>query len=315
MGCDIARPGLNMHQIDFDLKQLEIFCKIVEFQSFTKAARAVSLAQASVSERIAVLENSVGTRLLDRLGRKVLPTSAGKLLLKHAVVMLEMKQRACMEMDDFLGIRKGEVHLGASTIPGEYILPSIMVEFSEKYPLISIKLAISDTREIETRILDGTFEIGVVGSKNFGDNLIYNKLWDDELVLAVSAEHRWSGKSSISIQELSEEPFILREEGSGTLKIITDYFNSASFDIDSLKTVARFGSSTAVKEGIKSGLGISLLSSKAIKTELDAGILKALKIKNLSMKRIFYLIRDKRRNLSPVSQALLDFFFSKSDHG
>ena len=301
-----------MHQIDFDLKQLEIFCKIVEFQSFTKAARAVALAQASVSERIAVLENSVGTRLLDRLGRKVVPTSAGKLLFKHAVALLEMKQMACMEMDAFLGIRKGEINLGASTIPGEYILPGIMVAFSKKHPLISIKLAISDSKEIESRIIDGTFEMGVVGSKNSSDNLIYNKLWDDELVLAVSAGHRWSDKNSIFIQELSEEPFILREEGSGTLRIITDYFNSTSFDMDSLKTIARFGSSTAVKEGIKSGLGISVLSSRAIKTELDAGILKALKIENLLMTRNFYLIRDKRRKMSPVSNALLNFFLSKA---
>ena len=303
-----------MHRVDFDFKQLEIFCKIVEFQSFTKAARAVALAQASVSERIAVLENSVGTRLLDRLGRKVVPTAAGKLLLKHAVALLKMKQIACMEMDNFLGIRKGEVYLGASTIPGEYILPAIMVEFSKKHPLISIKLAISDTKEIENRILDGTFEIGVVGSKNSTDNLIYNKLWDDELVLAVSAAHRFSCKSSVSIQEFAQEPFILREKGSGTLKIITDYFNAASFDINSLKTVASFGSSTAVKEGIKSGLGISVLSLRAIKTELDAGILKALRIENLTMKRNFYLIRDKRRNFSPVSQALLDFFLSKASH-
>ena len=301
-----------MHHIDFDLKQLEIFCKIVEFQSFTKAARAVALAQASVSERIAVLENSVGTRLLDRLGRKVVPTSAGKLLFKHAAALLEMKQMVCMEMDDFLGIRKGEINLGASTIPGEYILPGIMVAFSKKHPLISIKLAISDSREIESRILDGTFEMGVVGSKNSSDNLIYNKLWDDELVLAVSAGHRWSGKNNISIQEISEEPFILREEGSGTLRIITDYFNSISFDMGSLKTVARFGSSTAVKEGIKSGLGISVLSSRAIKTELDAGILKALKIENLLITRNFYLIRDKRKKMSPVSNALLDFFLSKA---
>ncbi|MBL0732264.1 MAG: LysR family transcriptional regulator [Desulfosarcina sp.] len=301
-----------MHRIDFDLRQLEIFCKVVELKSFTKAANAVALAQASVSERIAVLENSVGTRLLDRLGRKVVPTSAGKLLFKHATALLEMKQMVCMEMDDFLGIRKGEINLGASTIPGEYILPGIIVEFSEKYPLISIKLAISDTKEIENRILGGDFEIGIVGSKNSGDNLIYNKLWDDELVLAVFAGHRWSGQNSITMQELAEEPFILREEGSGTLRIIRDYFNSISIDMDSLKTVARFGSSTAVKEGIKSGLGISVLSLRAIKTELDAGILKALKIENLSMTRNFYLIRDKRRNLSPISQALLDFFLSKA---
>lgn len=301
-----------MKCINFDLRQLEIFCKVVEFKSFTKAAHAVALAQASVSERIAVLEKSVGTRLLDRLGREVIPTSAGRLFLKHATAMLKMKQRVCIEMDDFLGIKKGAVLLGASTIPGEYILPKILAEFSKKYPLISLKIVISDTRAIESRILSGDLEIGIVGSKSYENNLVHNKLWDDELILTVSAEHRWFNKNSITMAELFEEPFILREKGSGTLKIITDYFNSVAIDINSLKIVACLGSSTAVKEGIKSGLGVSLLSLRAIKTELEAGILKAIKIENFSITRSFYLIRDKRRELSPVSNALLDFFLSKA---
>ena len=298
--------------IDFDLRQMEIFCKVVDLKSFSKAAKAVFLAQASVSERIANLESMVGAKLLDRLSRQVVPTRAGKLLYKHATELLDMKRRTCLEMENFLGITKGEVHIGASTIPGEYILPKSIGLFNEKYPSISVVLTIADTDEIERRILHGDFELGIVGSKSLHKNLTFHALWNDKLVLAVPRNHRWSKKKEIDIKELSNEPFILREIGSGTLKIIEEYLGpSASKIIDSLQVVARFGSSTAVKEGIKAGLGVSILSSRAIETELETGSLSALQIKGLSLLRKFYLIMDKRRTVSPVCRAMLDFLMAQ----
>jgi DNA-binding transcriptional LysR family regulator len=304
----------KMSSIDFDFRQLEIFCKVVELKSFSKAAHAVFLAQPSVSERIATLESRVGTQLLDRLGRQVLPTAAGKLLYDHACVLLDMKKHACNEMQGFLGIKKGEIHIGGSTIPGEYIFPKILENFREKHPFVTVTLTVSDTSDIEQRVMNGNFELGVVGSKSTGDNLICRELWKDELVLAVPAEHKWAGKKQVPFEDLSNEPFILRETGSGTLKIIKEYFKMpVTKDINSLNIVARLGSSTAVKEGIKSGLGISILSLRAIDTELKTGILKALKIEKLSMQRKFYLIRDKRRNVSPLCRAMLDFLASTSE--
>lgn len=299
--------------IDFDLRQLEIFRNVVELKSFSKAADAVFLAQASVSERIANLESMVGTRLLDRLGRQVVPTRAGELLYKHAVLLLEMKKTTSLEMQDFLGMKRGEVHIGGSTIPGEYILPKVIGRFHEKYPLVSVNLTIADTRKIEERVLDSNLELGVVGSKSSHRSLIHHKLWKDELVLAVPAKHRWAEKEEISLKNIFKEPFILREAGSGTLKIMEDYLKtSGSIDVDSLNVMARFGTSTAVKEGIKAGLGVSILSSRAIDTELKTGILKALKIKDLSMSRSFYLIRDRRKIASPLCQAMLDFLLAIS---
>ncbi|MDO9567479.1 MAG: selenium metabolism-associated LysR family transcriptional regulator [Candidatus Desulfaltia sp.] len=297
--------------IDFDFRQLEIFCKVVELKSFSKAAEAVFLAQASVSERIASLESMVGIKLLDRLGRQVVPTRAGKLLYKHANKMLDTKKTACLEMENFLGIKKGEVHIGASTIPGEYILPKSIGLFNEKYPSISIVLTIADTDEIERRILHGDFELGVVGSKSSNKELIFKELWNDELVLVVPGNHHLGKKKQVDIKELSDEPFILREVGSGTLRIIGEYLDSsASKIIDSLRVVARLGSSTAVKEGIKAGLGVSILSSRAVEAELETGSLNALRIKGISMLRKFYLIMDKRRAVSPICRAMLDFLVS-----
>ena len=300
--------------IDFDLRHLEIFSKVVELKSFSKAADAVFLAQASVSERIANLEDMVGTSLLDRLGRQVTPTKAGELLYKHAVLLLDNKKTACLEMQDFLGMQKGDIQVGASTIPGEYILPKVMGRFRNKYPLVSVTLTIGDTSEIEDHVLEGKLELGVVGSRSSHRSLIHHELWKDQLVLAVPAQHRWAEKGEISIEQLFEEPFILRETGSGTLKILEDFIEVAgSGGMDSLKIVASLGSSTAVKEGIKAGLGVSILSSRALDTELNTGILKALKVKGLSMSRSFYLIRDARRTPSPLCQAMLDFLLAKPE--
>ncbi len=303
-----------MPSIDFDLRQLEIFSKVVELGSFSKAADAVFLAQASVSERVATLEKIVGTRLLDRLGRQVVPTKAGELLYKHALLLLGMKRTASLEMQNFLGLKSGVIHMGGSTIPGEYILPEVIKRFREKFPLISVTLTIADTSKIENHVLEGNLELGIVGSKNAHRSLIRNELWEDELVLAVPGQHRWANKEEVSLKELSEEPFILREVGSGTLKIMDDYLRATGLKgTDSLEIVARLGTSTAVKEGIKTGLGVSILSLRALNTELETGILKALKVKGLSMSRKFYLIRDRRRTASPLCHAMIDFLLTASD--
>jgi len=300
--------------IDFDLRQLEVFRKVVDLKSFSRAAKEVFRAQASVSERIATLEDMVGTKLLNRLGREVVPTKAGELLYKHAVLLLEMKRTASLEMESFLGIKRGEIHLGGSTIPGEYILPNVIGQFCRQYPSLSVTLTVGDTGRIENRVLNGDLELGVVGTKGSQQNLIHHKLWKDELVLAVPAKHRWAEKGEISPEELCEEPFIFREPGSGTFKILDDYLRSAGSEgLNALKPVAWFGTSTAIKEGIKGGLGVSILSSRALDTELRTGILKSLKVRNLPMTRSFYLIRDRRRIPSPLCQALIDFLFTASE--
>jgi len=303
-----------MRSIDFGFRELEIFCKVVELESFSKAADAVFLAQASVSERIASLEKKIGARLLDRLGRKVIPTAAGELLHKHATLILEMKETAQLEMEKFMGLEQGEIAMGGSTIPGEYILPDLISRFHKKYPHLSVSLTIADSREIESRVLAGGLEIGVIGSQSPHANLICQKLWADELVLAMPAGHPWARRQSVSVRELRETPFILRERGSGTLTILEGYLRDSGEDGTSgFQVSARLGSSTAVKEGIKSGLGLSILSSRAIGTEVKAGHLKGIRIQGISLSRNFFLVRNRLRIASPSCKAMLDFLLASLD--
>lgn len=303
-----------MVTIDFGFRDLEIFSKVVELESFSKAAKAVFLAQATVSERIASLESKIGARLLDRLGRKVVPTAAGELLHKHATLLLEMKATAQQEVDRFLGLEEGEIALGGSTIPGEYILPNLMGQFNQKHPHLAINLTIADSSRIEKEILSGKLEIGVIGSKSESSNLLCQKLWRDELVLAVPAKHPWAKRKSIPLKALYNEPFILRERGSGTLKILETYLNTNKIEgLHAFDVRARFGSSTAIKEGIKAGLGLSILSKRALDTEIKAGLIKTLRVEGLSMTRNFYVIRNKQRIASPPCQAMLNFLMASTE--
>jgi len=299
--------------VDFDLRQLEIFLKVVELGSFSKAGEAVHLAQASVSERIATLESMVGAKLLDRMGRAVAPTKAGELLCQHAQRLLEIKKTACLEMQDFLGVKQGEIHIGASTIPGEYILPAVIGGFAKQYPLIRVVLTVADSEQIETRVLDGDFEFGIIGRRSPTRKLFSHELWEDDLVLVVPSKHRWATKKEVTAQELADEPFISREMGSGTLSSLEEYLQRAGVKgTRSLRVIAHLGTSTSVKEGVKSGAGVSILSSRAVDTELKAGVLKSLRIKDLPMSRHFYLIRDKRRTISPLCRTLINFLITPS---
>jgi DNA-binding transcriptional LysR family regulator len=306
-------PSESMPTVDFDLRQLEIFQKVVELGSFSKAAEVVHLAQASVSERIANLENAVGAKLLDRLGRQVAPTKLGELLYKHALSLLDMKRMVCLEIAEFLGVRKGTLNLGCSTIPGEYILPNLIGRFGQKHPQVTVSVTIGDSHEIKTRVLEGHFELGVIGSKSLNEAIDFYELWKDELVLAVPASHPWAERKTVSLEELSKAPYISRESGSGTLQMVEERLRTAGGEgLESFHVVARFGTSTAVKEGIKAGLGVSILSSLALDTEIRAGILKTLRVKGLLMSRRFYLIRDRRRAASPPCRAFINFLLASS---
>ncbi len=295
--------------MNISLRQLEAFCKIVETGSFSKAADEICLTQSSISERIASLEEEVGARLFDRFGRKVFLTDAGRFFYVRAKRLLEEKERICLEIQDFLGLKKGELKIGGSTIPGEYLLPTVIKRFHDTYPLIDIRVTVNDSKKIQEMVLDGHLHLGIVGfiGEHKNPNIEAIKIWKDELVVVVPKGHKWSDKKEIEAQDIIKEPFIIRERGSGTLRVMEQYLKKYIRSFEELNIIATLGSSTAVKEGVKSGLGISIISIKAIESELNAGLVSALRIKGVKMIRYFYLIWDKRRTKSPASQAFIEF--------
>jgi DNA-binding transcriptional LysR family regulator len=290
-----------------DLWQLKVFCKVVETRSFSKAGKDVHLSQPTVSSHIKDLESHFETQLIDRLAKKAEPTKAGALLYDYAVRLISLKDEMEAGMSDFLGAKKGKLIIGGSTIPGGYLLPEVIGGFARLHPEVSITLQIGDTGKIIQATLAGHIELGIVGAKSDDSSISQIKLVDDEMCLAVPGDHLWANKGVVNVLDLLSEPFIVREEGSGTLKSLKLCLAKIGRSIGDLKTVAVLGSTEAVRQGIKSHLGISILSAIAVAEDVRNGTLCALAIDGLDLKRSFYLTRHKNRTPSPICLAFETF--------
>ncbi len=290
-----------------DLWQLHIFCNVIELKSFSKAGNVIHLSQPTISSHIKDLENHFGCQLIDRLGKEALPTKAGELLYNYACRLLSLRDQTESAMAEFQGALKGRLIVGGSTIPGNYILPQIIGRFSQNHPGISISLTIGDTKKIVDDCFSGAIELGVVGAKVEDKRISQKKLLEDDMCIIVPFDHKWHSKKAITLKMLLKEPFIIREKGSGTLKSIQSNFSKKEAYIENLNIVAEMGSTTSVIQGIKNNIGISILSTIAVKEELHAGTLKALLLQDVDLKRNFYMIHNNQRTRSPLCNLFTKF--------
>lgn len=292
---------------NMDIWQLSIFCRVVELKSFSKAAKAVCLSQPTVSSHIKDLEDHFSCRLIDRLSKEALPTKAGRLLYDHACRMIALKEQIETALSEFQGKVKGHLAIGGSTIPGVYILPGLMGTFKARYPDITITIQIADTESIIHDIVSGNLDFGVVGARTGNKSIHQDILIEDEMRLIVPSDHKWAGRARISLKKVFKEPFIIRERGSGTLASFQLSLSQIGSGIDQLNISAELGSTEAVRQGIKNGLGLSVLSSLAVADDIKNGTLCALPIADLDLKQTFYITRHKHRSLSPLCETFLDF--------
>ncbi len=293
-----------------DLHQIEIFCTLIRLKSFSRTATALYLTQPTVSGHIKNLETELGVRLLDRLGRRVVPTEAGEALYSHGLKLLEQRDLAIQEIESLTGKVSGTLRLGGSTIPGAYILPSIISAFRKKHPSVSVRLLIEDTAKVAEAVLSGDLCMGVVGASVQDSRLEAQDFLKDELVVAVPAGHPLAGKKRVAMEALKKEVFILREEGSGTRRIMEERLEKEGVSLADLKVSAIVGSSDAVRQAVKAGLGISILSIRALQDDIKAGRLSALRLKGIRLERSFSIILLKGRSRSPLCKAFLDFLLS-----
>ncbi len=289
-----------------DTRRLEVFCKVFELRSFTKAAEALSLSQPTVSEHIRLLEKSLGETLIDRLGREVLPTPAGHVFYRYAVHIIQTLQESMQALSQFKGRLEGKLVLGASTIPGTYILPRFIGSFKSAHPAIRLTLRIGDTGDVVEGVLDGTLEAGIVGFRWNDRRLISEEIFSDELVLAVHRDHEWATRKEVALSELVGQPFILREKGSGTRMVLRNIMEEHGLELERLSVVAEMGSTEAVRQGLRAGIGISILSKQAVQEDFQLGHLVHVEIQGIRFFRPMHLTLRKNRQLTPLCLAFLD---------
>jgi DNA-binding transcriptional LysR family regulator len=294
-----------------DLHQIEIFCMLIKLRSFSGAAEALHLTQPTVSGHIKNLESDLGVTLLDRLGKRVVPTEEGEILYRYGQRLLALRDHARQEIEAISGKMSGLLKIGGSTIPGAYILPALIGAFKKEHPSLSVQLMIDDTAKVTQAVKDGDLCIGVVGARVADGHLESHTFLTDELVVAVPAGHHWAHKKIVPVEALKTEPFIQREEGSGTRRIMEEHLEKAGFSLADLNTVAVVGSSDAVRQAVKAGLGVSILSIRALKDDIQAGRISAVRLKGLKLERSFSIILLKGKSRSLFCQVFLDFLMKE----
>jgi DNA-binding transcriptional LysR family regulator len=295
-----------------DLKTLEVFCRIVEERSFTRAAEAVSLTQPTVSGHIKDLEAELGLPLLDRAGLTVTPTRAGEILYGYARRILGLRTEAQQAIGEHKGGLTGDLALGASSIPGAYVLPSLIAAFKRDHPEAVVTLHVKGSRDIVRGVGDGAYQVGMVGARFEERRVRYDRYTQDELVLAVPASHPWADRGALRLRDLVGQPVIMREKGSGTRKVMERALAEHTLDVHRLRVVLEVTSNEAVRQAVKAGLGIAIISRRAVQDDIRCGLVAALRFQGVRLVRDFFLVTHRTRSRSPLGNAFATFVRSSA---
>jgi DNA-binding transcriptional LysR family regulator len=289
-----------------DIRRLQAFAKVYDLRSFSKAGEELMLSQPTISAHVLALEEELETQLFDRLGRTVLPTQAGNVLYRYCANIFNQLDHA---RADILALSKrvaGELAIGGSTIPAQYIIPKRIATFLRKYPEVRIEVHGGDTAEIIERVLDGTVHIGFVGAPATSHELISRPILEDDLILIGASRF---AKTLASSQDwrarLTGLPWVMREPGSGTRQALEQALAQAGMDIRDLRVVLQVRSSVAALECVEAGLGVSVISRMAAASYLERGVVVELPVPELAMRRAFYVIHHGRRYMFPAQRLFL----------
>ncbi len=289
-----------------DLHRLRVFHAVARLGSFSRAAEEVLLTQPAVSKQVRELEERLGFILLNRRGKQVSLTDAGRIVFNHAERVLALNEETRRALSDLEGLKRGYLHLGASSTPGTYLLPGVLAQFKERHPGIEISLAISRSEEIAKGVLRGEFDLGFVGAASQA-GLHVQPFVRDELLLITPPGHLLSQGGAISPSALEGETLILREPGSGSRSLLEGELRRLGLKLGKSLIME---SPEAIKRAVAAGLGLSFISRFAVALELKRGELSTVALKGLRLERSLDIISRKDVRL-PVSALAFAALFRK----
>ncbi len=304
-----------------NLDYLRTYIEVVRLGSFSEVAKKLSISQPAVSFQIQKLERDLGVHLIDRGQSVIIMTEAGKRLLHFAEYVEQGRIHLRRDLDQLRDEVVGELGIAASTIPGEYLLPPLLGEFKTLYPSVSAQVIISDSLTVIDGVRDGKYEVGFCGVTPEGRELETFKVSEDEIVLIVFPEHPFAQRGEVSSIELEGEPFIFREETSGTQQSLKSLLAEAGLDINQYSPHLVLGTTQAVISAVEAGVGIAFVSNLAIKKSVALNLVNKITVnveitKNrLSLRRNFYCIYRKERVVSRLLTEFIAFIQARISCG
>lgn len=275
---------------------LALFHTVARAGGISRGAAAAHISQPAVSKQIAELEQSLGVRLLDRLARGCRLTEAGKILADYAERWRALEDGAARAIEEYRGLKRGRIAVGASQTIGGYLLPSVIAEFHRRFADVEMRFQIASTEQIRRSLLAGKIDVGLTEGPVESAELDSTVFHQDELVAIAPAGHPLIRRRSVTVRELCREPFVLREEGSGTRAVIERALSRHAIRLEPLLTLA---SPEAIKNVVVAGLGLAIVSRLVIQLELQAGLLGVIKLQDLTIQRPLHWQCARGRSMSP----------------
>jgi molybdate transport repressor ModE-like protein len=292
---------------DMNIEYLKTFQEIVRLGSFSETAKKLGISQPAVTFQVQKLEQELGVRLVDRSQRNIALTQAGKRLLKFAEAVGAEQEKLKRDLEQMRDKVSGELNIAASTIPGEYLLPTLLAKFKQRYPAVKIQVDVSDSMTVISHINDNTYDMGFCGIKPEEKELTSLKTAEDEIVLIVFPKHPFAGKGEVAAEELESEPFIFRETTSGTQRNLENLLGKAGLDIRQWTPHLVLGSTQAVIAAVAAEAGIAFVSNLAIKQCAVQGLVQQVNVKGLKLKRDFYCVYRQEKITTRLLQEFIDF--------
>jgi len=287
--------------------RLKAFCHLVEMRSFSKAGEAILITQSAMSHLIKHLEDEIGVKLLNRSGRKVIPTPAGWVFYKQAKKILEAYKTLGDDINRLIKEIKGPLNLGASTIVAKYLLPQVIYGFSKRFPEVQIDLTVSNTEAIIKELQQGNIDLGIVEGNLKDKGITLEEIADDEIVLIVSDENPLAKKEHITQQDFMSQPFIMPQAGSGLREFIENFFQISKIEPKDMKISITLGDPELIVQMVQSGLGISFVSKWTVFKPIKEGTIRVLKLPGKSLYRKFYLVSLYKESSTMVAKTFRKF--------
>lgn len=293
------------------LDLMRLYIQVVDEQSFTVVARKLGISQPAVSNQMRALEEKLGVKLLYRKGKGFATTQEGEITYRHAKQILDQWTALLKDVGHSERQMSGKVHIGASHIPGEYLLPSKLATFQKMYPEIKFKLTIGDSLEMTEKVLAQEVDFAIIGSV-FDTDQLTSEFWlKDRLQLVVSPEHPLGKLQHLELHQLKDHPMILRESGSGHRRALEQALAKQELCFDDFNISLEVGSTEAVKNAVRSGMGYSFLSEHA-KDPGDDQRVSWKYVDHFEIERSFYLLSRRNKPLTYIAETCYQFLMSSS---
>lgn len=289
-------------------RKLRIFYQLAKTNNMTLVAEALFVTQPAVSKAIKELEQELGVRLFDRVGKRLSLTDAGEVFLHYVQRLLNIYDESLDAIRDIHNLARGRLKIGASTTIGIYLLPDMIGGFVKLYNGIDVAITIDNTKMIVDKILDNSIDLAFVEGPVQQPEIVVNKFCLDRLAVIAPSDHRWAQKGVVPLAELACEKIIMRELGSGTREIFENVLRSHSVPYH---TVIELGNTEAIKNAVAAGLGVSCISERCIAQEIKAGRLVSVAVEGVDICRDFYLIYHRDKYLTTLIKEFMGYAYAR----